>query len=73
MGNLLEKNWIDSYIDSINTTGGEKKMEIKDDNAREVLHDIIIDLRKALLSDNDEIRADVSKQIDRLYEILSLG
>jgi len=48
-------------------------MEIKDDNAREVLHDIIIDLRKALLSDNDEIRADVSKQIDRLYEILSLG
>ena len=36
---------------------------------RELLHDIIIDLRKALNEDNDEVRAEVSRQIDRLYEL----
>lgn len=37
---------------------------------KELIHDIIIDLRKALNASNDEIRADVAKQVNRLYELI---
>jgi len=61
----------------------EKLRKIRDDiaealktmeNNKEELHDIIIDLRKALMEDNDNIRirADVSKQIARLYNLMQV-
>ena len=34
------------------------------------LHDIIIDLRKAILEDNKNVREDVATQITRLYKLL---
>jgi len=37
------------------------------ENIQDTLLDIIIDLRKALLGDNNEIRTEVAKQITRLY------
>ena len=37
---------------------------------REVIRDIIIDLRKALNTSNDDIRAEVVQAIDRLYEVI---
>ena len=42
-------------------------MDVKE---REIVHDIIIDLRKALYQNNDEVRAAVVVQIDRLYELI---
>jgi len=59
----------------------EKLRKIRDDiaealktmeNNKEELHDIIIDLRKALMEDDDNIRADVSKQITRLYNLMQV-
>lgn len=35
-----------------------------------ILHDIIIDLRKALQTGDDEVRAEVIIEIDRLYELI---
>ena len=40
---------------------------------RETLHDIIIDLRKALMEDDEDVRAEVVKQIDRLYELMRVN
>ena len=36
-----------------------------------IVHDIVIDLRKALNTSNDDIRAEVAKQVDRLYELIT--